>query len=119
MPRIRGDRGSVSLVAIGIVAVTATLVVALGAAGAVSAAAARAQGAADASALAVASEVRDLRALGGISEENPCDEAVAVVGEWGVTLENCSVERGGAVTVTVGTRAAGISISRLARAGTD
>jgi len=134
VPRIRrryGERGSASLVMVALVAVAATLATVVGLVGAAAAAASRAQGAADACALAAAAEARDLRAFKGCvhagcwetgsldgSLRDPCALAAAVADEWGVALERCFTDPRGAVTVTVGERSAGGSISRTARAGT-
>ncbi len=116
---------------VALVVVAATLATAVGVVGAASAAASRVQGAADACALAAAAEARDLRAFKGCvhagcwdigrldgSSGDPCALAAAVADEWGVALERCSTDPRGAVTVTVGVRSVGGSISRSARAGT-
>jgi secretion/DNA translocation related TadE-like protein len=93
-----GERGSVSIVAAGLMAVA--LVLAMGAAdlARVLTAAARAQTAADASALAAAQEL----ALGS-SGSAPADLAAEYADRNGATLTECSCEAGGTeATVTVG-----------------
>ena len=114
--RTRRDRGSTSLVAVGLLAVAATLVAGVGAAGALAVAASRAQGAADACALAVAYEARDARVTGE-GRGRICGEAYSAAAEWGVRVTACRVDENGGATVTVDIRVLGFSIERSARAG--
>ena len=80
-----GERGSATVLAVGVVAALVLFAGAFAAMGQASAARHRAQGAADAAALAGAARVL----LGG---EEACGAASAMAGENGVDLERCEVK---------------------------
>lgn len=98
------DRGSMTLVTVGLVAVAAVLAVVVGVAGGLALGRTKAQGAADASALAAASDARDRRALGGAYrgvDAASCSVAREVASKWGATVASCVVGAGGVVTVSI------------------
>lgn len=116
------DRGSVSLVSVGLVTVIGTLAVAVAAVGGWALADERAQGAADAVALAAAYDARDIRALGARVDrlgaaDGPCAVGRQVAREWGVRITACVVDARGRVFVEVREATALGVVSRSSRAG--
>jgi len=112
-PVADGDRGSGTVLLVGVVAVAVALLAAMALLVGAERARAGAQAAADLAALAAAARLVDGAAAGG-----PCAVAAAVATRNGARLVACRPGDGGVVTVTAARPAAGVGTARAtARAG--